>query len=62
MGSKVLSGGSCKVRECDNKYLYIGMNMPGCVLDEFQRPKLISEISFYKLLVHYYMDREDSFK
>lgn len=61
MGSKVPSGG-CTVRERDDKYLCMGMKMLGYVLDEFQRPKLICKISFYKLLVHSYMGREISFK
>lgn len=61
MGSKVPSGG-CMMRDYENKYLCIGVNMLGYVLDEFQRPKIIPKISFYKLLVRSYTGREDSFK
>lgn len=57
-GRKVHSGG-CKVRGCENKYLCMGINMLGYVLDEFQRPKLLSKVSFYKLGVHSYMGRKD---
>lgn len=61
MDGKVPSG-SCKVKECDNKDLCMGINMLGCVLDEFQRPNLLSKASFYKLIVHSYTGRKDSFK
>lgn len=61
MGSKVHSGG-CKVRECDNNHLCMGINILGYVLDEFQRPKLFSKVSFYKLIVRSCMGRKDSFK
>lgn len=50
------------MRDYENKYLCIGVNMLGYVLDEFQRPKIIPKISFYKLLVRSYTGREDSFK